>query len=77
MSTLTGTTEVSCYIFMATETKENVTDAIKAWKTSLPYKEEDVGGTFYIFIDKDFEYKTVLERFFIGVVLLCTIHIFR
>ena len=74
---MTVETEVACYIFLATETKENVEDGLKAWKSVIPYTEEDVGGRFYIYIDKDFEYKRILEKTFACIVLLCSIHIFR
>ena len=74
---MTGETEVACYIFLATETKENVEDGLKAWKSVIPYTEEDVGGRFHIYIDKDFEYKRILEKTFTCIVLLCSIHIFR
>ena len=77
VSVVTVETEVACYIFLATETKENVEDGLKAWKSVIPYTEEDVGGCFYIYIDKDFEYKRILEKTFACIVLLCSIHIFR
>ena len=32
---------------------------------------------FFIFIDKDFEYKKILEAIFICTILLCTVHMLR
>ena len=76
-SPLTGKTEIACYIFLATETQNNVRDGLKSWKLCLPYDVEDVGGMFYIFIDKDFSSKKELELVFTCIVLLCLVHVSR
>ena len=73
----TGKTEIACYIFLATETQNNIRDGLKSWKLCLPYDVEDVGGMFYIFIDKDFSYKKELELVFTCIVLLCLVHVSR
>ena len=44
----TGRTEIAAYIFLETETEENVRDGVKAWKCLMPYNESEVGGVIYI-----------------------------
>jgi hypothetical protein len=44
----TGRTEIACYIFMESETEQNVRDGVKAWKNIMPYNEIDIGGCIYI-----------------------------
>ena len=58
-SAQTGKTEIAAYIFMETETEENVRDGVRAWKELMPYKEADVGGMIYIgVVNKQFKAKS-------------------
>ena len=68
-----GKWEVAGIVMLSTESHENVEDGLKFFKDSLNYA---IGGTKWIFfVDKDFDYITVLEIVFDGaIVLLCNVH---
>ena len=40
--------KVPFYMFLEKEYERYIRDAVRGWKLIMPYKETDVGGTFYI-----------------------------
>ena len=75
-SAITGQFEIDGILFLATETRDNVEKGLTFWKESLPYTQEQVGGKFNIFVDKDFSYIDVLEKLFPGCnIHLCSVHV--
>ena len=47
-SSTTGKLEVAYYMFLEKEDERYIRNAVRGWKLIMPYKETDVGGTFYI-----------------------------
>ena len=68
--------EVAGLLFLSSETEEKVRTGVNFFKSSLPYRESQV-GKFFFFCDKDFQYINVLEELFDCIVFLCSIHVFR
>ena len=58
--------EVAGLLFLSSETEEKVRTGVNFFKSSLPYRESQV-GKFFFFCEKDFQY----------IVFLCSIPVFR
>ena len=63
-SVVKGKFEIAGLLFLATETRPHVTKGLQFFKDSLPYSMDQVGGKFYIFVDKvTFKYLEILSGF--------------
>jgi hypothetical protein len=76
-SCITGKTEIAAYVFLEAETEVNVQEGFKLFRELMPYTEEDVGGTLYFGVDKDFNYIRCLNNIFCCVIFLCMVHVTR
>ena len=77
-SNTTDKWEIAGLLFLSSEVKEKVEVGMAFLKHSLTLLGLNVEGSLIFFLDKDFDYISVLEELFPNcLVFLCAIHVYR